>query len=481
MALSENRLIRFNRTRALWAPIILLEFYLAFTVFIFFFGPVEWDIPNVPKLLVFLIINYGGLWIGYGLGIRRGKRTIRRSQACDVGIVRFPPQVMGLLLISMIFAIFSYMIRLYAIRGSPEAFLLSFIHPGEAYRESQVLAQMDRDGAVMTIANFSWAFRISTLFGCLSSLYFPLGLICWHRMNIAYRAIFITALLCNLLFTVGLGAQSGMAILLFAALPIVLFKLYVHGKPMAVGASKGMVIIKKKGWNSILVKTLVVVLVCALGATLAFFQLDRAEDSGRELNAAKDLGGQYSSPALHGVIPVTGGRMNYGIVMVCQYVSHGYEGLALSMELPFEWTYGLGWSKALQVIYHDYLGGADVFQKSYLARNELQSGWPALAWWSTIFPWIASDTTYHGTIFVMLFIGYVIGRCWTGVIVSGNPLGFAVLAHLFNLVFMFPANNALAQSLDGLFSLMGLLVLYAVSLKYFKAKRTALLVRAVGD
>ena len=472
VAAPEHRAIGNNYTRALLAPIILLEIYLAFTVFMFFFGPVEWNVPSAAKLLIFLLINYGGLWFGYSWGIRRGRITLRQSQVGEVGIVRMPPQLMRLLLWSMLFNIFSTMVRLHAIRGDLGAVLSTFLNPGEAYRESQLIAQMDRDGdlGVMGegISDFSWVFRISTLLSVFNSLYFPLALICWRRMSLGYRVIFLISLSCTILFTVGLGAQSGIGILLFSSLPVALYKLYVIARPRKIGRTSTPLVARRRGLTPARVKILVIALICALIATVVFFQVDRTEDSGQGFDAADALAGPFGSPSERGIVPITGGRMNYGLVMMCMYVSHGYEGLALSMELPFEWTYGLGWSKALQVIYHDYLGGPDLFERSYLARNEVQNGWPALTWWSTIFPWLASDTTYYGTVLFMVLVGFVIGRCWVGVIITGNPIGFAVLAQMFTLVFMFPANNALAQSLEGLFSLIGVLTIYVMSWKYFR-------------
>ncbi len=391
-----------------------------------------------------------------------------------------PPQLMWLIICSMGFTIISDMVRLYAIRGDTGMFLSSFLNPGEAYRKSQVLAQMDRDGEVMAIANFSWAFRISTVLAVLNGLYFPLALICWRRMSLAYRVMFFVTLFTAIQFTAGLGAQSGIGVLVFASLPVILYKIYVVARPITGHPTSSIVVTKKRALSPALAKMLVVASLCALVATVAYFQLNRAEESGRELNAVKDLGGQYASPSERGIVPVTGGRLNYGFVMACMYVSHGYEGLALSMELPFEWTYGLGWSKALQVILHDYLGGPDLFERSYLMRNSQKNEWPT-AWWSTIFPWIASDTTYYGTVLFMILVGFVIARCWVNVIITGNPIGFAILAQMFTLVFMLPANNALGQTLEGLFSLIGVFAIYAVSRKYFRPARTARQGRDASD
>lgn len=474
MAASRSRTIRYKDARALWAPIILLELYLAFTVSMFFLGPVDWYVPSPAKLLIFLLVNYGGLWFGYSRGIRRGRIALKQSQRGQVGIIKIPSQLLLLILFSMVFTIVSNTVRLYAIRGDIGTLASSFLNPGEAYRQSQVLAQMYRDGEMMPIANFAWAFRISTLLAVFNGLYFPLALICWRRMRNAYRVIFFVSLLSAIVFTTGVGAQSGIGFLFFGLLPVALYKLYVVARPMTVGATS--VAARRTGLNRAFVKVLVALSICALVATVAWFQLDRAENSGRNLDAARDLGDGFCSPSERGIVPITGGRLNYGLVMACKYVSHGYEGLALAMELPFEPTYGLGWSGGLQAIYHDYLGGPDLFQRSYLRRTTQRYGWPG-QWWSTIFPWIASDTTFYGTVLFMVLVGFVIGRCWVDVIITGNPIGFAVLAQMFTLVFMFPANNALAQTLDGLFSLIGVLLIYSASWRYFKPTRTGMTIK----
>jgi len=378
----------------------------------------------------------------------------------------------------MVFTIVSNTVRLYAIRGGIGAFASSFLNPGEAYRQTQLLAEMYRNGEAMPMADFAWVFRINTLLAVFNGLYFPLALICWRQMRISYRVIFFVALLSSIVFTTGVGYQSGIGFLFFGLLPVVLYKLYVVPRRTKIGATR--VAAGRSGLNRVFAMALAGLAICALVATVAWFQLDRAENRGRSLDAARELGAGFSSPSAHGLVPITGGRLNFGLVMACMYFSHGYEGLALAMELPFEPTYGLGWSGALQSIYRDYLGGPDLSQRSYMERSSQRYGWPR-QWWSTIFTWIASDTTYYGTVLFMVLVGFVIGRCWVGVVITGNPIGFAVLAQMFTLVFMFPANNALAQTLDGLFSLIGVLIIYAASWQYFVPSRTGITIKTLPD
>lgn len=456
------------RNRALRMPIVLLEAYLILTALIFFFGPVEWKVPSPAKLVVFLAVNFAALWVGYSWGIRRGRRTLRHAAADFMPRVRVPQWVLRLVLFSMVFSIFSCLVRLYSIRGSLDAVLETIVRPGEAYRQAQMIAKMYREGDIQ-VQRLAWAFRITTLLSVFNGLYFPLALACWGQLRPAIKGLFFVALAVTFTYTMGIGAQSGIGFLVFAALPSLLYKVYVSGKSLAGSVPEVEVERPPRRSSSFKVRLLIAAAVIAVVGTVVFFQIDRVEASGRDFNPGL-LAGEFGSASETGVLASTG-RVGFGFSMLAQYVSHGYEGLALSMELPFEWTYGIGWSKALQVIYHQYLGGPDLFERSYLFRNEAATGWPALQFWSTIFPWIASDTTYFGTFLPMLLVGFILGRSWGRVIVTGNPIGFALLAQLFTLVLMFPANNALAQTLEGLFALIGVTWIYVFSIRYFNRQQ----------
>lgn len=468
---SELGQLRKTRFLAFWVPIIILEVFLGVTVFLFFMGPIDWDIPNPLKLLTFLVVNYGGLWLGYRWGIVKAVEESRIPRRVDSETMQMPPYLIRLILISVLFTIANALIRLYVIRGGLTGAFSAFTDPGEAYREAHILAQLDRDGDLMAPVGQSWLFRFTTVFQVFNGLYYPIAMVCWRRLPKLHRALCFVALLSGIVFTVGIGAQSGIGQLLFGALPVGIYVMYVRGKRLSAGEARPAQERGRTLWRSIRTKLLIGAAASVLVVTVASFQLSREQDIGGELDATSVLVGNFGKPSNRGIIPVTGGAANFGIVAMVQYVSHGYEGLATAMELPFVPTYGLGWSKALQVIYRDYFGGPDLFDRSYLTRNEAQSGWPATFWWSTIFPWIASDTTFYGTVLFTILVGFVLGRIWSSVILTGNPMGFAVLAQLFTLIFMFPANNALAQTLDGLFSLVGVTVLYAMSWRYYRSIR----------
>lgn len=452
---------KFGGPMATWVPVIILESYLAFTVFLYFFGPVEWTIPSAAKLLAFLVVNYGGLLLGYRWGIQRARAEMGRGIPRLAGVMRVQPWVLRLLLFSMLFAIFSMTARLFVIRGGLTEVLATITSPGEAYIQAQLIAQMDRDGIVMPIQRFSWVFHISTVLAVFNSLYLPIAVACWRWLPRWYKLLFWATVFCSLVYAVGIGAQSGVGFMLFSVLPVILYKIFVERKVVRVIQADRLAVRRPPGRGRLVLGGVTALLL--LVATVAFFQLDRAETSGYEISSGDALVGPFGTPTSRGFPLFEGGRLSFGVVMASKYVTHGYTGLALAMELPFEWTYGLGWSKGLQVILRDYLGGPDLFPRSYLVRNEVTNQWPALWWWSTIFPWIASDTTFYGTVLVMVLIGFGIARVWMDIVVNGNPLGFVLLGQLFVLVFMFPANNALAQTIDAIFAFGGGLTVYFLS------------------
>lgn len=450
---------------AIWAPIVVLESYLAFTVFLYYFGPVEWNIPNGTELLIFLVINYGGLWLGYRLGLRRGLWVLRRGPSRQAGVLRVHPYLLNLILFSMLFTLFATTVKLLAIRGGVSEVISTITNPGEAYVQAQIIAQLDRDGEPSPNQGYSTLFRICTVMSAFQGMFLPLAVACWRRLPTLHRVLFFIALFFSFVYAIGIGAQSGFGFLLFSIVPVVLFKIVVERPALRV--RRASVLIASRLQSAGRLAAIGAGSTLLLFALVAYFQLDRAESSGLDIAAGSALVGSHGTPVSRGFPLFEEGRLTFGIVMACKYVSHGYTGLALAMQMPFEWMYGLGSSKGLQVVLRDYLGGPDVFPRSYLVRSDDANDWPALAWWSTIFPWIASDTTFYGTVFVMLIVGLAIGRLWMLILATGNPIGFVPLSQLFILVFMFPANNALLQTLDGLFSFMGVLAVYFVGKRLY--------------
>ncbi len=105
--------------------------------------------PSRATLVVFLVVNYGGLLVGYRWGIARAVGLLQQSRAPAAGTIRMPAYLPKLILLSMVFTIAGSAFRLYVMRGGLSAAFETLLNPGAAYREAQILAQLDRDGSIV--------------------------------------------------------------------------------------------------------------------------------------------------------------------------------------------------------------------------------------------------------------------------------------------------------------------------------------------
>jgi hypothetical protein len=135
-----------------------------------------------------------------------------------------------------------------------------------------------------------------------------------------------------------------------------------------------------------------------------------------------------------------------GLSLFISYISQGYYGLSLTLQLPFEWSYGMGNSFAMTSYAEQYFGMSGIFEKTYPFRMENVFNWPAKMYWHTIFPWLASDITFPGALALMFFVGRGYARSLIDSVIYESPLGISAFYLLTILLLYLPANNQLMQA-----------------------------------
>jgi hypothetical protein len=141
------------------------------------------------------------------------------------------------------------------------------------------------------------------------------------------------------------------------------------------------------------------------------------------------------------------------------YMTNGYAGLSAALDQDFDWTYGLGNSIALQSYATQYFD-IDISPHTYMVRAEEKTGWPAKMYWSTIFPWLASDITFGGCGILFAFIGYVYPRIYCRAYYSRCPISAALLFYLNVLLIFVPCNNQLMQVRQQMIAFLGTALTY---------------------
>lgn len=162
----------------------------------------------------------------------------------------------------------------------------------------------------------------------------------------------------------------------------------------------------------------------------------------------------------HVIFRIFGYKFGFGLaLLISGYLAGGYYGLYLSMKLPFMWTFGAGSSYSVMKYSHKYFNLPDIFERTYLYRMEETFGWKGLVKWNTIFPWLASDFTFIGALFVFMLAAYIYGVAWKEILLYRNPLSLLMFSMInIGLVFII-ANNQLLHGIDG-FTLTAIMTVY---------------------
>ena len=273
----------------------------------------------------------------------------------------------------------------------------------------------------------SWIEYIRIILSVFLNLLIPLLVVYWNRINIPERCLGIFAILLNIFLWTAVGTNKGIgdtAVILFWAL-----------------------IIRNQ---KIIIDKIMFLAVPLILFFIFFFiqgQIDRHGGEGvqdtiyisnYEIKADRDS-------LIVGSLPFFAKE---GVIAFTSYWVQGYNGLALCLNEPFVPTFGLGNSRFLTTYADKYLG-TNIEQTTYPARTEETTGWESKKQWHTIFPWIASDVTFPGTVFLVSIFSFLFALSWVDSIHLKNPYALSIFSQ-FSIMFTYiTANNQVLQSGDG--------------------------------
>jgi hypothetical protein len=150
------------------------------------------------------------------------------------------------------------------------------------------------------------------------------------------------------------------------------------------------------------------------------------------------------------------------ILLGSSYMSQGYYGLSLCLDAPFVCTYGVGNAPWLSVVTDRIIGIRTLEVSSYPDRIE-DTGWDVGSRWHTIYPWIASDVSFYGTVVVIFLIGRLFGLVWIDCLNADNPLAVGLFSFVILIIAYFPANNQVMQFPEQSSGFLGVLCMWFVS------------------
>ena len=405
-------------------PLILVLVYLNLTVLLFAFGPWPWPVWDGTKLYLFLAGAHLALLLGYWSAVRRapqgysGRWTVQQL-------------VFASLIVNLVLLIPTSLSR--SGSGVPDI-ITGLTDPGSAYAQSLALRTEET----------SFIEYVRIILGPLLFLLLPLTVFYWQKLARPLRMGATLGILGFLAISIAIGTNKALADF------VLLLPWLVTGSYLA-----GVLKLNKR--QKTFLMGVVALAVVFLSAFFAAGQSTRAGSGAISgYFASIDLSADLDSPLLRD-LPET---MRVGVVGLTGYLTQGYYALYLSLDEPFIPMFGIGNSMFLYRNAAKLTGLDEIEDMPYPARIERRYGWDAYGDWSSIYPWIASDVSFPGTIVVVFLIGRLFALSWLDTLKGANPFAVAIFAEFIIMLFYFPANNQVLQSGETLSGFVVILLLW---------------------
>jgi hypothetical protein len=393
-------------------PILFFFIYLNFTVLLFASGPWPYPVHDGTKLYVFLTFAHLALLLGY-LSAAFGEPA-GYSGRWSVSRLLVISTVVNLLLF--------FPTSLFLTGSSIPDIRGALADLGSAYRDS-ILLRQENIPVIMYLRMSLAPLLVITL---------PLVIYYWNNLKPSIRNWAVAAALTEVAIYVAMGRNAGIARFFLISLGLYSARHLVQGR--------------SPHWFQNRIRLLMFGVV----ASYVIFSFFSATIVGREASLTAfhfpHLG--INADRDHVLLRYLPSEMSAGTAGLISYFTHGYYALYLSLDEPFEPMFGAGNSIFLIRQAARITGNQEILYLSYPLRIE-KYGWDGYQLWSTIYPWIASDASFPGTILIVFLIGRLFALSWLDTVKGENPFAVVMFSQFVIMLLYFSANNQLLQSGEG--------------------------------
>ncbi len=407
-----------------WLPLMFFQVYLTFSLLTYAFGPVERVESANFYLFAYALIGQLAIYLGYRLGIRHqltvGKATVSWKKLLMLSIFT-----------TLILAPATISLRNSAGISLSEAIL----NPGAAY-----IARLELYEEAKGASSYIVILRV--IGSPIIKSLVPLGIAFWPLLSMNHKLLLCGAIGVNLIEALFTGAAIGIFdIALIAPWVLWLQKHYqaiAQKKQITVQTETNHFCPTKKSNHFKQVKLAAATCVIMLVA-IQYFSHSRLSRYDVGANEYPLWTTQWSEELYGFKIPES---IEYPIYTISTYLTNGYNGLSECLQLPYEPCYGVGHSTFLMRRVGKAVGDSDFFwYRSYPARLELETGYSATGKWHTIYPWLASDATFLGAIFLVGVLAFFLARSWADCLNCQNALAIPFFCLCSMCFYYLPANN----------------------------------------
>ncbi len=404
------------------APIIFVTFYICISILVYWAGPINWPTTNGFELAAFQCLVVLAILLGYFSD--NSKLLIRNERSLNLKPI-FKIGAWSTLALQI-------PLTLTYTNKYPWDIYQTIFDQGLAYEEmlGQVLSQQ------------STRFYVPLFRSAIMPLYFAAlayGILNFRKLLKFDKFLLFLLILCPINLSLLRGTDKEIFDTLIIATGLILISITrTHlNKKKFIG----------KNFKKILLTGLVIFTIFIIIFLSFTYRKYQRMGSTNEFCFAENLVCAEYNGVIMSIMP---DFINFGFSMFAAYLTNGYYGLSLALNQPLEFAYGIGHSSALQALFEKVFDFSII--ESTLIGKVSASGWDHRNYWHTIFPWIASDVGFIGSLFFICIIGRLFRQSWKDSIYLNNDCAAIVFVLLCILFFYLPANNQLTQTLDSYFT-----------------------------
>lgn len=160
----------------------------------------------------------------------------------------------------------------------------------------------------------------------------------------------------------------------------------------------------------------------------------------------------------------------FPLSILSTYLSQGYYGLSITLNMDFVWTYLIGGSYTTMALANQVFGAPLLLVDTYPYRAGIEFGW-GMEKWHSVFPWLASDMTFFGVLIFFSAFAYVYSTVWIEAYKFSNPISIVLLCVLTIGLIYVPANNQLFHNPSSFFTVFTLILVWILKRKKYNFSR----------
>ncbi|MEG0293028.1 hypothetical protein [Enterococcus sp.] len=428
------------------APLLFIEFYLSLTVLLLIIGPWDFEITNPVKLYGSLFVYQILLAVGYFIAMKYinvKKNVAFCNEVKNIKLIKILMPIYFVILLIDITR--SFGLSSISLTGIIERLIYGIQNPALSYYAKFDVTQSNIFlGKFGTILMFIGS-PISYLLLSLLILYFK-------KFNLKYKIFTVIIISMYLIRYIATGTNKGVFDIIIILISVVF---------LSVLQKKN----EEKVENDFLrknTKKYVTILLLFIAAATFFNYMIGSRSFGVNFSKDTKIGEMVPLKEKSLLLDVLPDPLDKPAVLLSSYLTQGYYGLSLAMQVPVTPMFGVGSSMFLVDQISERI---DIDKFTVQKKAEKKFGWNSRVQWSSMYSWIANDVGFIGVGIFMAVLGMAFGLVYKDIMVNNNLIAKVLFTFLMIQFFFVPANNQLTVNMNSYSSTVFTVFLWIISKK----------------